>query len=147
MFLKRKNQGKVDESMVVQTNTKAAAYIRDKRKLASLLSEAESKAKVRKGEKGFVKETWEDIQLLFAMLKAYIKGEYKHIPYGSLVLIVGTVLYFVMPIDSIPDVLAVFGLTDDAALIAITMKKVKGDLERFVEWQDEQKEMKDEEDF
>ena len=143
MFLKRKNQVELDEPMVVQTNTKAKSYIHDKQKLASLLSEAESKAKERKGEKGFVKETWEDVQLLFTMLKAYIKGEYKHIPYGSLVLIVGTILYFVMPIDSIPDVLAVFGLTDDAALIAITMKKVKGDLDRFVEWQDEQKEMKE----
>ena len=129
MFGKRKKQ------------IEASTYIQDKQKLAALLVEAESKAKTSNNKKGFVKETWDDLHILFAMLKAYVKGEYKYIPYSSLALIVGAILYFVVPIDSIPDILAVVGLTDDAALIAITMKKIKGDLNRFVEWRDEQVEL------
>lgn len=132
MFGKRKEQ------------IEASTYIQDKQKLAALLVEAESKAKTSNNKKGFVKETWDDLHILFAMLKAYVKGEYKYIPYSSLALIVGAILYFVMPIDSIPDILAVVGLTDDAALIAITMKKIKGDLDRFVKWRDEQVELTEE---
>lgn len=129
MFGKRKEQ------------IEATTYMKDKKKLASLLIEAESKAKNSHHKKGFVKETWDDLHTLLAMLKAYVKGDYKYIPYSSLALIVGAILYFVMPIDSIPDILAVVGLTDDAALIALTMKKIKGDLDRFVIWQDEQVEI------
>lgn len=142
MLWKRKDQLEMDEAIVVQTNSKAKAYIHDKKKLALLLKEAEGKVKTSKNKKGFVKETWEDIQTLFEMVKAYVKGDYKQIPYSSLVLIVGAILYFVMPIDSIPDVLAVFGLTDDAALIALTVRKVKNDLNQFVEWKEEQLEEK-----
>jgi len=132
MFWKKKEQ------------VKASAYIQDKEKMSSLLIEAERKAKISKNKNGFVKETWDDIHMLFAMVKAYVKGEYKYIPYSSLVLIIGAILYFVMPIDSIPDILAIVGLTDDAALIALTMKKIKGDLDRFVEWRDGQVELKEE---
>ena len=38
--------------------------------------------------------------------------------------LIGALAYFVLPIDSIPDFLPVVGLTDDAAVLAATLKLV-----------------------
>jgi len=88
--------------------------------------------------KGFVKETWENLKAMVELVRAYLKGEYRHIPYGSLLLIVGAIAYFVMPADTIPDFIAVFGLTDDAAVIGFTLRQVKKDLDKFIAWKNEQ---------
>nr|WP_276608247.1 DUF1232 domain-containing protein [Aquibacillus halophilus] len=68
------------------------------------------------------------------LVKSYIKGDYKNIPYGSLILIVAAIVYFVMPADAVPDFIAGLGFVDDAAVVAFTLKKVKEDLDKFVEW-------------
>ena len=75
---------------------------------------------------------------MFELVKAYIKGDYRNIPYGSLVLIVGSILYFVMPADAIPDVIVGLGFTDDAAVIGFTLKKISDDLNKFQTWKKEQ---------
>jgi uncharacterized membrane protein YkvA (DUF1232 family) len=38
--------------------------------------------------------------------------------------LIGAIAYFVLPIDAIPDMLPVFGFTDDAAVLASTIKLV-----------------------
>src|SRR6187551_3207332 len=38
--------------------------------------------------------------------------------------LVGAIAYFVLPVDAIPDVLPVIGFTDDAAVLAATVKLV-----------------------
>ncbi|WP_180953983.1 YkvA family protein [Bacillus sp. M6-12] len=113
---------------------KAQVYLNDTDKLQDLIKEAEQKADLNQDKKGFVQETLESLKNMFELVKAYIKGDYRNIPYGSLALIVGTVLYFVMPADAIPDIIAALGFTDDAAVIAFTLKKVKEDIDKFLEW-------------
>lgn len=51
---------------------------------------------------------------------------------------IGAIMYFVMPVDAIPDWIAVLGFTDDAAVITFTLKQVKGDIEKFLEWKKNQ---------
>jgi uncharacterized membrane protein YkvA (DUF1232 family) len=38
--------------------------------------------------------------------------------------LIGALAYFVLPVDAIPDVLPVLGFTDDAAVLASTIKLV-----------------------
>jgi uncharacterized membrane protein YkvA (DUF1232 family) len=148
MFLNRKEQH--DDSAITvkneKVNNKAKEYLKDKDKLRKLIKQAEEKSEEKKDKKGFVQETWDSLKTMFELLKAYIKGDYRNIPYGSIVLIVGAILYFVMPADAIPDVLAGLGFTDDAAVIAFTLKKVKSDLDAFIAWKKE-KETKEIEDL
>jgi uncharacterized membrane protein YkvA (DUF1232 family) len=40
--------------------------------------------------------------------------------------LVGAIAYFVLPIDTIPDVMPVLGFTDDAAVLATAIKLVAG---------------------
>ncbi|MDP4163640.1 MAG: DUF1232 domain-containing protein, partial [Bacillota bacterium] len=50
--------------------------------------------------------------------------------------VIGSVIYFVSPIDLVPDFIAGLGFLDDAAVIGFTLKKISGDLERYKEWKE-----------
>lgn len=71
----------------------------------------------------------------FRLIRAYAKGTYRDIPWYSIVMIVASVIYFVMPIDLIPDFLVGFGLLDDAALLGWAVKTFSSDIDHFLEWE------------
>jgi uncharacterized membrane protein YkvA (DUF1232 family) len=72
------------------------------------------------------------------MLRAYRQGDYKEIPWQSLVLILASLLYFVSPIDFIPDLLPLVGFTDDIAVIFWVYNSIKSDIENFRQWESSQ---------
>ena len=59
-----------------------------------------------------------ELRTMLELLRAWARGEYSGIAKANLVLIVGAVVYFLMPADLIPDIIAVLGFADDAAVIA-----------------------------
>jgi len=80
----------------------------------------------------------EPITASFRLLKAYANGQYRDISLESLALIVASIIYFVMPIDVIPDFIIALGFTDDAALLAWTLKSVSSDIEKFLKWESDE---------
>lgn len=79
-----------------------------------------------------------DIPLLVSLVKSYITGEYKEIPYNSIVAIIATLLYVISPVDIIPDVIPGVGFTDDAMAVAFCVKMLHDDLRNFKAWRDGQ---------
>ena len=45
-------------------------------------------------------------------------------PVAAKALIIGAIAYFMMPVDMLPDFLAGFGFTDDAAVMVATLKTI-----------------------
>ncbi|HEY8890558.1 MAG TPA: YkvA family protein [Clostridium sp.] len=115
-------------------NEKAKEYSQDKNKTKNLLDEAIKKAK----KIGPFEEIWENLQLLFGIVKDWINGSYKDIPTGSIICIIIGLLYLVSPIDIIPDFLP-GGLIDDAVVLGIIIKQVRSDLDKYKNWLDENK--------
>ncbi|MCX2742014.1 YkvA family protein [Pontibacter anaerobius] len=113
---------------------KAEAYLKHPSEVAKLVSETLKKATAKKGVGALAGEVWENLQLLTRMLKAASSGEYKGIPTATLVGGVAVLIYFLMPIDIIPDVIPVVGLLDDASLLAWFMASIKTELDKFKEW-------------
>ncbi|MED4205466.1 YkvA family protein [Neobacillus mesonae] len=111
--------------------SKAKEYMHDKEKAENLLYKAINKANDRKGR---LTEVWEKLQLLFEAFKAWIKGDYRELPTKSIITIIATIIYFVSPVDLIPDFIVGLGLFDDAAVIGFAIKQVVGDLEKFKDW-------------
>ena len=72
---------------------------------------------------------------MLRLIRAYYTGAYREIPWQSLVLIIIAVIYFVSPIDLIPDWIPVIGLIDDAFVVGLVLKSVKDDLDAFMEWE------------
>jgi uncharacterized membrane protein YkvA (DUF1232 family) len=75
------------------------------------------------------------LSLLTRLLKAYASGEYREIPWKTLLRMLAVLIYFVSPLDFIPDLLPVIGLTDDIALLVWLFSSVKDDLEKFAQWE------------
>jgi uncharacterized membrane protein YkvA (DUF1232 family) len=74
------------------------------------------------------------VNALLALLKAYVSGEYRNVSARSLITIVAAVLYFVVPMDLIPDFLLALGLLDDAAVIGYAFSVVRAEVREFEEW-------------
>jgi uncharacterized membrane protein YkvA (DUF1232 family) len=85
-----------------------------------------------KGDSALVKEKFFTMGRL---LRAYAQGEYREIPWKSLLLIVAAIVYFINPIDIIPDLLPIVGLTDDFAVLFMVYKSIGTDIEKFLLWE------------
>ncbi len=72
---------------------------------------------------------------MLALPWAWAKGDYSGVSNANLVVIVGAVLYFLTPIDLVPDFVPVAGFVDDASVIAWAVAAVKEELAKFKAWQ------------
>ena len=114
---------------------KAEKYGNDLRKTKELLNKATRKAKRKK--QGPLSQSWQYLTALIRMIHAYTRGEYSEIPWESIVLSIAAIVYFVSPIDFIPDFIPLSGYLDDAAIIAFIIKSIKTDLDNFLQWETE----------
>ena len=74
------------------------------------------------------------IKLAISLVKDFRNKKYSDIPWRSIAMIAATILYFLNPFDVVPDLLPVFGYTDDALLFASVFKSIQTDLEKYCEW-------------
>jgi len=76
----------------------------------------------------------EPIAIFIRMLKANFSGAYK-ISAGTIGFIVLGLVYFVSPIDIIPDFLGVLGFADDVSVVLAIFAKLKDEVADFLEWE------------
>ncbi len=95
-------------------------------------------AVARKGKGYRLGKLKEDVQLLQALCLAYWRGEYRAISPKALVSIVAGLVYFVSPIDAIPDWLLGVGMLDDIAVLGWVMKNLVDELDAFRAWRQRQ---------
>jgi uncharacterized membrane protein YkvA (DUF1232 family) len=69
------------------------------------------------------------------LIKAYASGEYHQIELPNLLKIIAGLIYFIAPIDVLPDFLPFIGLSDDIALLIFIMKSIGDEISRFEEWE------------
>jgi len=114
------------------------ATINSPKKLLSLANSAQGKinGRVKKSLKPLI----EPIQDSYRLIRAYANGDYRQVSPENLGLIVAAIIYFVMPLDGLPDFIVGLGFTDDAAVLAWTFNKVKTELSNFKAWEVDQKE-------
>lgn len=75
--------------------------------------------------------------VMMSLLKSYYDKEYRDIPFGTIVSITAAMIYYLSPVDILPDSIPILGLTDDAAVISICWKMVEGDIKDYQKWREE----------
>ncbi len=110
---------------------RAQAALKDKTLLNSLLHEATVKADANKGK---IRSIWSHLKALARMLRAWAGGQYREVPWRSLVAALAGLIYFVNPFDLVPDFLIV-GLADDALFVGWVLASVQTDLSKFLLWE------------
>ena len=123
---------------VEKSKSKAEDYLKDPEKSRKLLDDAMKKAKSKEKPTGPLADLWENLRTAFRLLQAYFSKKYTTIPWASIVLVVGSVIYFVSPIDLMPDWFPLAGFIDDAAVLVFVLRQINADLQRFLEWEKEQ---------
>jgi len=117
---------------------KAGRYVQNSARLFELAKDVMGKMN-QVGFKGGLAEVAGSVQVLIRMVRAYASGEYKGLPWKSLISVVAVLIYFVSPIDLIPDFLPVIGIADDVALIAWLIKTLGSDIAKFSQWEKSEK--------
>jgi uncharacterized membrane protein YkvA (DUF1232 family) len=77
----------------------------------------------------------EDFFAAVRMLKASFLGAYKGVPWKSVVSALGAILYFVNPLDVVPDFFAGVGFFDDLTVLGFALTIIRGDLDAFRLWE------------
>ena len=112
------------------SKNKAQQVIKDQKETYALLSRAVTHAKEVPGLGPYLA----DIPLLCSMIYDYAKGQYREVPIGTIIGCTAALIYFVSPIDMIPDFIPVVGQLDDVGVLVYALKAVHQDLQEYDRW-------------
>ena len=115
---------------IQKNEPKARALLNDRDKMDQFLQKLEKKL----DNFPIAGMNLSDIPIMASMIKSYILKEYTDIPTSNIIVVLGSLIYFVSPLDLIPDGIPFVGYIDDAALIARVLNIVQSDLEKYKIW-------------
>src|SRR5919199_2030808 len=116
-----------------RANLGAVRYARNSRSLFNLIREALDKSGGLSGKN--IAAFREQLGVVTRLLRAYASGDYRQLPWKTLIRMIAVLIYFVSPIDILPDFLPIVGLTDDIALMLWLFSGIKDDIEKFRHWE------------
>jgi len=130
---KKAPPGKGAESRAFRRSWKRAEKtVQDPKQTAKLVAQARKK----------LSETWDrledavdELEALIRMIQAYAKGDYRDVPWTTIVAATGAVIYFVMPLDLIPDPLPVVGYSDDVTVVLFVLATIQHEVDAFQRWE------------
>ena len=110
---------------------KADHLLHHPEELLQILAQGLKKAYARRASLFAV---FEDFLLLFRLVKAWVTGEYRGASRKVVFWSVIAILYFISPLDLIPDIFP-GGYLDDIAFITFVINRIRGDLDLFTAWE------------
>ena len=111
----------------------AEDYAGDPKRMGELVGDAVGKINVI--PRGPFGETWPYLLAMVRVIRDYQRGDYRDMAAPKLLIIIAAIIYFVSPFDVIPDWIPVLGHIDDAFVITLALKSVRGDLDTFMAWE------------
>lgn len=85
-------------------------------------------------EEGGMQRVATDMRVLIRLVQRAVRREYR-LPWKSLVYAMGALLYFLSPLDLVPDFLLGIGYVDDVAVVFGVLGALRDDLARFLAWE------------
>jgi len=104
-------------------------------RLLSLLASLTSKLRGTNWRNVNAASAKEKFFVLGRLIKAYALGQYKDVPWKTILLIVAAIIYFVNPLDLVPDIIPLTGLTDDFAVLLWVYNSVSNEIDKFLTWE------------
>ena len=76
--------------------------------------------------RGPIKEIWDKVRLLWKFIKD------PEAAWEAKAVAIGALIYLIFPVDAVPDIIPVFGLLDDVAVILLVCKKLSDELKKYI---------------
>lgn len=91
-------------------------------------------------------DSFSDVQTMARLVAAWATGRYRTIPVRSIIALLGALIYFLVPLDAVPDFIVALGLLDDIAVIAKVVSLFRTDIQAFKRWEEQGVALKEEKD-
>lgn len=133
----RRSWKKIHKGQILERyQGEAARYMNQPRLLSGLLDRVQiylGKAIAMKVS-GFT-TLIQDVPLLIRLVRAYQSGRYRSIRRSSVIVAIAGLLYFLSPIDLIPDFLGAIGFIDDIAILGFVFASIQREIQAFRRWE------------
>lgn len=110
----------------------AQTYLKDKKKVQHLIQDALNKAYQHRQQ---MLNVWSELMGLVRLVRAWSRGEYRRLPGKTILMAMAAVIYFLDPLDLIPDFIPGIGYLDDATVVAFVFSAIRKDLLEFLDWE------------
>ena len=77
----------------------------------------------------------EKLSVFSRLASAYASGKYRGVPWKTVVIILAAIIYFLNPLDLVPDFIPLMGLTDDFGVLIWVYNSIQGDINKFLDWE------------
>jgi len=114
---------------------RAAKILQNKERLNQLLHRAGDKLKDANVKNIKNNSLVERIRVISRMIKAYVKGEYRQIKITNVLLLIAAVVYFVTPVDLVPDFIPITGFVDDFSIVIWVYSKMQQEIDNYMLWE------------
>ena len=108
----------------------AQELLREPDKLERFLQKLEKKLKLVP----MLGKEFKALPVLVSLLRSYFKKDYPEVPVGTLLAVVSALIYFLSPINGLPDFIPLFGYSDDAIVLGVCWKLAQSDLKDYEKW-------------
>ncbi|HLT24886.1 MAG TPA: YkvA family protein [Ignavibacteria bacterium] len=99
-----------------------------------ILHEDDIEKKSKRLNKDKFGKLYKQVRLALQMIRDFKAKRYTMVPWRTMALISVGILYFLNPMDIMPDIIPILGLTDDAIALAAIFKSIQSDLKLYCEW-------------
>lgn len=114
---------------------KAIKIVGNSSELKGVLVKVQKKMDDMEGDDSLKGKIVAYLNLIVRMVSNSVSGRYPDMPWQTLVMIVAGLVYFIAPIDALPDFIPVAGFLDDATILAWLGKSFQDDLSKYKEWE------------
>jgi len=108
---------------------KAQSFVGNKQKMRSLLDSITGYL-----NKSALRPVFDKLRLMVSYLNDVYRGYYTDYNIKHYVIVIAAIIYVVSPMDVVPDLLPMVGLTDDATVIGAAFISLKDELARYSKW-------------
>ena len=116
--------------------------LNEQSQIKELIWKVSQKLQKINGSNKQINELMEHVQLFLRMIKKSLSGEYSAFSHKTLLSLVFGLLYFVTPMDVVPDFVPLLGFSDDLSIVYFIIKNFKSDIEAFKVWELNQESVK-----
>ena len=117
--------------------SKASDILNNNPRLRSLVNRAGDRINdlnVGKLEKsGFIHR----IKTFMRMVSAYARRDYRDIELKNMIWVVAALVYFITPIDLVPDFIPITGYLDDFTVIMWVYNRIQNEIDKFIIWEEQ----------
>jgi uncharacterized membrane protein YkvA (DUF1232 family) len=82
-------------------------------------------------------DSYQKLKLLWQLTLDYVKGNYRQISKNSMVKVISALIYFLIPLDFVPDFIFGLGLVDDVSVILWVYSSLDEEIAQYKEWRNE----------